>query len=79
MKKPSRGGFEALRMDSEPSLTFDVGLQPALDVSSSARERADAIFAREQDDVVEAANAIKPKVKPTLYVDENGYVSELVL
>lgn len=73
-QKPSRGGFDALRVEAEPSLTFDMDLQPALEVSLSARNKADAIFAREQDDILEAANAVKAKVKPALYVDENGYV-----
>ena len=53
------------------SLTLDVGLQPALEVDENRLRQADAIFEKEQEYLVEAANW-KPKAKPELYVNDHG-------
>jgi mediator of replication checkpoint protein 1 len=55
-------------------LTLDVALQPALNVSDTQRQKADSIFEKEQDYILEAANVAKAKAKPQLYVDDNGCV-----
>lgn len=52
-------------------LTQDVSLQPALEVSTQVRRRADAIFDKEQDILVEEAN-MRPQRKTELYINENG-------
>ncbi|EGO27257.1 hypothetical protein SERLADRAFT_413730 [Serpula lacrymans var. lacrymans S7.9] len=57
------------------SLTLDVGLQPALEVSGTLRRRADAIFEKEQDYVVESANQ-KPGQKEVLYVNDHGFLTQ---
>lgn len=53
-----------------------MGLQPALDVDENIRRQADAIFEKEQEYVVEAANR-KPRKEPTVYVNDDGYDNSL--
>lgn len=53
------------------SLTQDVGLQPALEVSTQVKRRAEVIFDKEQELLVEEANSRSAK-DPDLYVNENG-------
>ncbi|KAH7931349.1 hypothetical protein BV22DRAFT_1053282 [Leucogyrophana mollusca] len=66
----------ALRTSSdELSLTLDVGLQPALEVSGTLRRKADSIFEKEQDYIVEAADK-KPKKKEVLYVNDHGFLTQ---
>jgi mediator of replication checkpoint protein 1 len=61
--------------DSEElSLTLDVGLQPALEVSEKFRRQADSIFEKEQGYLIEAARR-KPAQRPELYVNDHGYRS----
>ena len=55
----------------ELSLTLDVCLQPALEVSENFMRQADSIFEKEQEYVLEAANR-KPKQKTELYVNDHG-------
>jgi mediator of replication checkpoint protein 1 len=52
-------------------LTQDVGLQPALEVSTQVKRRAEAIFDKEQELLVEEANTSRQK-DPDLYVNEYG-------
>lgn len=73
------GGLAALRRgaDAELSLTFEaqaVALQPALEVDDNLRARAAAIFEKEQEYVIEAAQ-LAPSRAPRreLYITENGY------
>lgn len=68
------GGFSHIRRPGQIDqllLTQDIGLQPALEVSAQVKRRADAIFDKEQDILVEEAN-MRPQKKPQLYIDENG-------
>lgn len=55
----------------ELSLTLDTKLQPALEVNSQIKRKADAIFEKEQNFVLEEA-VKKPQTKEVLYVTENG-------
>ncbi len=55
----------------EISLTLDTKLQPALEVNTQTRRKADAIFEKEQNFVLEEALK-KPQAKQELYVTENG-------
>lgn len=55
----------------EISLTLDTKLQPALEVNTQTRRKADAIFEKEQHFVLEEALK-KPQAKQELYVTENG-------
>jgi hypothetical protein len=59
-----------LRKDNELSLTFDA--QPALEVDDVLKEKAEQIFGKEQEYLIEAARRA-PKQKPQLYVNDNGY------
>jgi len=54
------------------SLTMDVALQPALDISQTLRRKADEIFDKEQELIAEGANrGISPE-KKRMYVNEHG-------
>ena len=55
----------------ELSLTFDVKLQPALELDPDIRRKADAVFEKEQMFAVEEANQHQRK-EPELYIAENG-------
>ena len=57
---------------NELSLTLDVRLQPALEVSEKLRRQADTVFEKEQGYLLEAARR-KPKQTPELYVNDHGY------
>lgn len=54
------------------SLTLDVGLKPALEVSGTLRQKAEAIFEKEQEYVVAVA-AKTDRPKDVLYVNDHGY------
>jgi mediator of replication checkpoint protein 1 len=75
------GGLAALRrgVDADFSLTFEAqaaALQPALEVDDSLRARAAAIFEKEQEYVMEAAQHAQPRAsRRELYITENGYAS----
>lgn len=60
---------------NELSLTLDVGLQPALEVSSTLRRKADMIFEKEQEYVVAAAQK-EQKPKEVLYVNDHGFLTQ---
>ncbi|KAH7914378.1 MRC1-like domain-containing protein [Hygrophoropsis aurantiaca] len=60
---------------NELSLSLDVGLQPALEVSGTLRRKADGIFEKEQDYIIEAA-AKKPTHKEVLYVNDHGFLTQ---
>jgi len=69
------GGLAALRRgaDDELSLTFQAqaaGLQPALD---RLRARAAAIFEKEQEYVVGAAQYAQSQARQDLYITKNGF------
>jgi mediator of replication checkpoint protein 1 len=78
---PGMGGLAALRhgVNTELSLTFEAqaaGLQPALEVDDSLRARAAAIFEKEQEYVMEAAQHAQPRAsRRELYITENGCAS----
>lgn len=76
----SAGGFAALRRggDAELSLTLDAqaaALQPALEVDDSLRAQAAAIFEKEQEYVIQAAQPAASRPRRELYITENGCVS----
>jgi len=55
------------------SLSFDIGLGPALEVSSTLRRKADNIFEKEQEYVIEMANRQQRHDKsPKYYISDNG-------
>ncbi|KAN0140226.1 hypothetical protein V8E53_002122 [Lactarius tabidus] len=73
------GGFAALRRgsDAELSLTLDAqaaALQPALEVDDRLRAQAAAIFEKEQEYVVQAAQPSRPRRE--LYITENGFLTQ---
>lgn len=55
------------------SLTLDVGLKPALEVSGTLRQKAETIFEKEQEYVVAAAIQQTDRLKELLYVNDHGY------
>ncbi|KAH8979936.1 hypothetical protein EDB86DRAFT_3088410 [Lactarius hatsudake] len=70
------GGFAALRRGAdELSLTFDAqaaALQPALEVDDRLRAEAAAIFEKEQEYVIQAAQPASSRPRRELYITENG-------
>ena len=71
------GGLAALRRgaDAELLLTFEAqaaALQPALEVDDHLRARAAAIFEKEQEYVLEAAQPAPSRARRELYITENG-------
>lgn len=62
--------------DGDISLTLDVKLQPALDVTTQQRREAESVFERDQEDLVlvETSDSINSKRKneKELYVNEIG-------
>ena len=62
--------------DSDISLTLDVKLQPALDVTTQQRREAESVFEKDQEDLVlvETSDSINSKRKneKELYVNEIG-------
>ena len=74
------GGLGVLRRaaDAELSLTLEaqaVGLQPALEVDDRLRARAAAIFEKEQEYVIQAAQpTASSRPRRELYITENGCV-----
>ncbi|TFY74137.1 hypothetical protein EWM64_g9876, partial [Hericium alpestre] len=72
----NNSGFDSMRK-VDLSLTFKTQLQPALDVDESLREKAEQIFEKEQEYLVEAANRpTKQQQKRELYVNENGFLTQ---
>ncbi|KAG1820532.1 MRC1-like domain-containing protein [Suillus subaureus] len=62
---------------NELALSLDVGLEPALEVSSTLRRKADNIFEKEQEYVVEIANdQQKQDNNPEWYITENGFLTQ---
>lgn len=75
------GGFAALRRgaDAELSLTLEAqaaALQPALDVDDRLRERAAAIFEKEQEYLIQAAQPAASRSGRELYITENGFLTQ---
>lgn len=73
--KQKRTGFGgALRnMDGgELSLTLDTKLAPALDINTQVRQKADTIFEKEQQFVLEEASDIGHSERQDLYVTDSG-------
>ncbi|KAF8076056.1 MRC1-like domain-containing protein [Lyophyllum atratum] len=56
-------------------LTQDVALQPAFHVSGNLLRKADQIFEKEQEYVLEAANK-KPQKGSELYVNDHGFLTQ---
>ncbi|KAG6833852.1 hypothetical protein H0H87_011786 [Tephrocybe sp. NHM501043] len=56
-------------------LTQDVALQPAFEVSGTLLRKAEQIFEKEQEYVVEVATT-KPHTEPELYVDDHGFLTQ---
>ncbi|KAG1780344.1 MRC1-like domain-containing protein [Suillus placidus] len=62
---------------NELALSLDVGLEPALEVSSTLRRKADNIFEKEQEYVIEIANdQQKQDNDPEWYIRENGFLTQ---
>jgi mediator of replication checkpoint protein 1 len=78
------GGLAALRhgADADLSLTFEAqaaALQPALEVDDRLRARAAAIFEKEQEYVLEAAQPAPSRAsRRELYITENGCAFTLI-
>ncbi|KAF7301531.1 MRC1 domain-containing protein [Mycena indigotica] len=68
--------FDQLRKPAVFGLTQDVELQPAFEVGDRLREKADTIFAKEQEYLLQAANKNTENRQPQLYVDENGFLTQ---
>lgn len=60
---------------NELSLSLDVGLQPALEVTGTLRRKADMIFEKEQEYVVAAAQK-EQRLKEVLYVNDHGFLTQ---
>lgn len=74
------GHFSRLRRPGnidEISLTFDTKLQPALEITTQMRLKADAIFEKDQALVLEEADSDRLQSMPELYITENGQVFPL--
>lgn len=74
-------GLAALRRgaDAELSLTFEAqaaALQPALEVDDRLRARAAAIFEKEQEYVLGAAQPAPSRARRELYITENGFLTQ---
>ncbi|KAL5527514.1 hypothetical protein ACEPAG_6315 [Sanghuangporus baumii] len=67
-----------LMRNDEFSLTLDTRLQPALDVTTQVRRRADAVFEKEQDFVMDEAStsATSSRSRHELYISENGLLTQ---
>lgn len=63
--------LQGLRRQEPLGLTQDLILQPALQVDDKLLRKADAIFEKEQEYIVEAANKKITKA-PEFYVNEVG-------
>ncbi|KAG1792446.1 MRC1-like domain-containing protein [Suillus plorans] len=62
---------------NELALSLDIGLEPALEVSSTLRRKADNIFEKEQEYVIEIANGDqKQDNNPEWYIRENGFLTQ---
>ncbi|KAA1465988.1 hypothetical protein DENSPDRAFT_925513 [Dentipellis sp. KUC8613] len=72
-------GFDSLRKNvtEDISLTFTTQqLRPALDVDESLKQKAELIFEKEQEYVVEAAIRPARAAKPELYINEDGFLTQ---
>ncbi|KAK7470981.1 hypothetical protein VKT23_002395 [Stygiomarasmius scandens] len=68
-----------LRRTDTLELTQDVALQPALEVDGSLQRRADAIFEKDQEYVLQAANDSRISAlrkEATLYIKDNGFLTQ---
>jgi mediator of replication checkpoint protein 1 len=76
-------GLAPLRrgVDAELSLTFEAqaaALQPALEVDDRLRARAAAIFEKEQEYVLEAAQPAPSRARSEIYITDNGCAFTLI-
>ncbi|KAF4574667.1 hypothetical protein EYR36_006017 [Pleurotus pulmonarius] len=72
------GGLDKLRKPSaldELPLTLDVTLQPALDVSENVRKKADAVFEKEQEYLIDALRP-KQSTQPQLFINDHGFLTQ---
>ncbi|KAG8218354.1 hypothetical protein J3R82DRAFT_3973 [Butyriboletus roseoflavus] len=58
------------------SLTLDVGLKPALEVSGTLMQKAETIFEKEQEYVIAAAVQQNDRPKELLYVNDHGFLTQ---
>ncbi|KAI0660906.1 MRC1-like domain-containing protein [Cubamyces menziesii] len=73
------GDFEKLKAaqrEDDISLTVDTGIRPALEVAPSLIKKADELFEKEQEMVVQEHQAALEEPKPQLFVDENGFLTQ---
>lgn len=63
------------KISQDLALTEDLALQPALDIRQSLLRKADDIFEKEQQLIVEAALQAASPEKKSFFVNEHGYVS----
>ncbi|KAG5644947.1 hypothetical protein DXG03_007412 [Asterophora parasitica] len=70
-----RTNFAGTSFENDLSLTQDISLQPAFQVSGNLLRKADQIFEKEQEYVLEAANK-KPQAEPELYVNDHGFLTQ---
>ncbi|KAF5369809.1 hypothetical protein D9758_001353 [Tetrapyrgos nigripes] len=77
-KSANKDGFKLAnaREADDLQLTQDVALQPALEVDENLQRRADAIFEKEQEYVVDAANQRPVRTQGTWYITENGFLTQ---
>lgn len=59
-------------LDKEFSLTLDIKLVPALDINTQDRQKADSIFEKEQQFVLEEASDVKSSGNQELYITDTG-------
>ncbi|KAI0335542.1 hypothetical protein GY45DRAFT_1316888 [Cubamyces sp. BRFM 1775] len=73
------GGFEKLKVaqrEDDIALTLDTGVRPALEVDLSLVKKADELFEKEQEMVVQEHQEAVEEPKPQLFVDENGFLTQ---
>ncbi|KAG9317178.1 hypothetical protein JVU11DRAFT_1371 [Chiua virens] len=58
------------------SLTLDIGLKPALEISGVLQQKAEAIFEKEQEYVVAAAVQQNDRSKEHLYINDHGFLTQ---
>ena len=64
-------------MDDDIDLTPEPGLRAAIEVSNTFRKKADEIFEKEQNALVDAALQQRPRSEEEMYINDHGYVWDL--
>jgi hypothetical protein len=67
------------RNNDKLSLTLESNFQPSLHVDSGLIRQADDVFEKEQAGVAEHAIVENAEEKVEMYVNENGYVFEVLV